>query len=254
MNADNNISWEPPEFPDLQEILQEARTDSNAGRYALALEKFLWFHHHALDYDEAYYGVRLSFALGYWHDLATKFSPAMDALHEVRDQAKQKLIEGIDSYHSFNEESAISKRLGEQISTRDLFLQIHNTNETLARKIYHLAQPVLIEFALFDICDHYLDATEAINKEIEQHQLLVKLYQNNPSYYKTNMPNDDGLDFVPLIHLEGCATIVALLIKLNRRNEATEIAWRIKYEGHNLKVDKIVDQALKGEFPSRHIH
>lgn len=40
--------WTPPEKPDPQAILQEARQDAMAKRYETALAKHLWFHEHVL--------------------------------------------------------------------------------------------------------------------------------------------------------------------------------------------------------------
>ena len=48
------------------EILSRGRAAALEGRHEDALRDFAWFHEHALEHDMAYYGVRLSFALGYW--------------------------------------------------------------------------------------------------------------------------------------------------------------------------------------------
>ncbi len=55
---------------DAQARLSAAHHDAHHGAYSQALEGFLWFHHHALEHEEGMRGVRHSFALAYWADLA----------------------------------------------------------------------------------------------------------------------------------------------------------------------------------------
>ena len=47
---------------DPKEVLREARQLVKSEQYAAALEKYIWFHDHALDADRALAGVRLSYA------------------------------------------------------------------------------------------------------------------------------------------------------------------------------------------------
>ena len=98
--------WTPPEKPDPQVILQEARTDAMAKRYEDALAKHLWFHQNALKHEPALYGVRLSFALSYWEKLGNKYPPALASLKAVRDEARQAVTtvkpkEAKELFHDF---------------------------------------------------------------------------------------------------------------------------------------------------------
>ncbi len=65
-----DAGWAPPENPDPQDILAQAKQDTASGRYEDALAKHLWFHENALEYRSSLYGVRLSFALGDWTKLS----------------------------------------------------------------------------------------------------------------------------------------------------------------------------------------
>ncbi|PQO47828.1 hypothetical protein [Blastopirellula marina] len=64
----NEPVWEPPENPDPSEVLRSAMFDRREGRYDVALAKYVWFFHHALEYKRGMSAVRLSFALSYWND------------------------------------------------------------------------------------------------------------------------------------------------------------------------------------------
>src|SRR4051812_34817029 len=80
--------WSPPVKPDPSSILQEAEADTRAGRFEDALQKHIWYHENALKFQRAQYGVRLSFALSAWWELASKYPPAMEALRRARDTAE----------------------------------------------------------------------------------------------------------------------------------------------------------------------
>jgi len=67
---------------DPRQVLDSARDNARNGRHAEALEDFIWFHDNALKHAPNLRGVRSSFALLYWHDLARGYPPAGAALHE----------------------------------------------------------------------------------------------------------------------------------------------------------------------------
>ena len=60
---------------DMQVYLNETQELVRQQRYAEALERFLWFHDHALEHNPGMAGVRLSFALSYWKNLGDVYPP-----------------------------------------------------------------------------------------------------------------------------------------------------------------------------------
>src|SRR5262245_14212562 len=96
-------AWKPPANPDPSKILAEAQADARAGRNADALAKHLWFHNNALKIQSTLYGVRLSFALGSWMDLAMQYPPAMQALTRTRDQAGARLRQAKGTREDFRD-------------------------------------------------------------------------------------------------------------------------------------------------------
>src|SRR5687768_379355 len=88
---------------DMQKYLQQTRSLQEEGKYQEALDRHLWFHDHALEHDEAMYGVRLSFALSSWQDLGKKYPPASKALEETRDKKAAVLKEGKGSKEIFHD-------------------------------------------------------------------------------------------------------------------------------------------------------
>lgn len=72
------------------EALTRARAAAAAGRHAEALRDLLWFHEHALDLEPSLYGLRLSFALGAWKDLADVYPPAMAELRAAKRRGEAR--------------------------------------------------------------------------------------------------------------------------------------------------------------------
>src|SRR4051812_26335409 len=83
--------WFPPENPEPKTILKEAKADTKEMRYEDALAKHIWFYQSAIAFDKALYGVRLSFALNDWWNLALQYPPAMEAMRSTRDATEEEI-------------------------------------------------------------------------------------------------------------------------------------------------------------------
>jgi len=75
-----------------------------------ALERFIWFHEHALEHDQSMYGVRLSFALSYWKSLGESYPPAQKALVKTRDDKAKLIREGRGSKNLFHDVMALNRK------------------------------------------------------------------------------------------------------------------------------------------------
>src|SRR5580693_7535945 len=107
--------WTPPADPKPIEILQSAVTDTRAGAHAQALDKFMWFHHHAIRIIPALAGVRLSFALQYWWNLSEVYPPALDALQKLRDNAEAACHDDRSNREIFLDLSSLNELLGDSV-------------------------------------------------------------------------------------------------------------------------------------------
>ncbi len=85
-------SLAPGQKPNLEGIRGEAKDLAAGGQYEPALQRHLWYHNHALEYDPNQRGVRLSFALTDWVELGRKYPKAKQALLEIRDGNTRKLV------------------------------------------------------------------------------------------------------------------------------------------------------------------
>jgi hypothetical protein len=129
-----------------QARLEAAMNAARQGDYEGALREHLWFHEHALEHDPAYYGVRLSFALGAWARLAKAHPPARDALIQVRDATARRLLRGEGGLRAFDEVEAINSELGDRRATYELFRQLREMQPGVADACADLAWETAADF------------------------------------------------------------------------------------------------------------
>lgn len=139
-----------------QERLRAARLGTLEGRYAEALSEYIWFHHHALAEQPALYGVRLSFALSHWKDLAEVYPLALVALHEVRDDKAKRLSAGELDRELFHDVEAINQYLGASSETAQLFEALDRNHPEFAQACSHLALEALVAAEKFNLAAKHI--------------------------------------------------------------------------------------------------
>lgn len=134
-----------------REALDTANQLAEEGKFPEALAKHIWFHDHALEIDRSYYGVRLSYALGYWIKLGEKYPPALVALLQIRDSKTSRLSSGETNRPLFNDVVAINHYLRQPAATVELFKRLDATHPEFAASLYDLVEEALVtthEYAL----------------------------------------------------------------------------------------------------------
>lgn len=234
--------WTPPENPDPQAILQEARADTEAKRYETALAKHVWFHEKALSIEPALYGVRLSFALSYWLELAKEYPPALTKMKELRDQARKNVMAGRDVRDSFHDMNAINDQLDEQSATKEVFETLDEKDPKTAKQVIDLAKPSLVRAKAYSLLGKYVAPKDDFAKMRETYRQLRK------------MSDDDHLggrhlDFVNRRFANDATTLVAILSVNDREKDAVEIAASARAEWDDSSFHAGLEKALKGVFP-----
>src|SRR5262245_56849046 len=130
---------------DPQERLKLAQAAADEGRYAEALREHIWIHEHALEHEPAFYGVRLSFALAYWVELAKVYPEARRALEEIRDRKIERLRRGEGDRGTFHDVESINEHLQCERSTSDLFTGMASDFPALASRCADLALAALVK-------------------------------------------------------------------------------------------------------------
>jgi len=234
--------WEVPKHPDPDKIYDEAQEDTKAYRYELALEKHVWFHHNALKYERSLYGVRLSYALSDWLDLAKVYPPALVKLQEVRDQAAHNVKNGVNPYAFFHDFKSINEELGENEQTVNLFQWLDFNQPKIAKKVYRLAQPALQADKEYNLSGKYLDSAV-------EYKYLVKKFRIRKAFEKKeNNPYLNG--FADNFFTHHVSTLVALLVINKRHSEARLMAEQGKQELENEEFWMALKSALQGQLPA----
>ncbi len=236
-------TWEPPESPDPRAILREARDDRDNGRYALALEKHVWFHENALDIRPSLTGVRTSFALFDWRQLANEYPPALEKLQQVRDRAAEAVRNG-SGFDAFRDFAGINRALGEQHRTIELFKWLDVNDPSAAESAYIVAEDVLVAAAEYTLCGKYIGGIDSYFDA--EYRYRIKLRAADDGSVGSDMNYRARKKFSYEIALQ-----VALLVKNDKSAEASEIVDRAlrDWEGH-LDEQQILD-AQGGVIPTR---
>lgn len=143
------------------DILNRGRTSALEGRHEEALRDLLWFHENALKHDRAYYGVRLSFAVGYWKELADLYPPALEALQSVKKQSEAALRRGEGGRDLFNDVVSINRELNRESDTYKLFLTLKRKHRASTRKFGDLAVEAIVGAGDFKLASECLPHPES---------------------------------------------------------------------------------------------
>jgi hypothetical protein len=157
---------------DPKEVLRQARQLVKSQQYAEALEKYIWFHDHALDFDRALVGVRLSYAIMEWVDLGEVYPPARRALEGVRNAKVESLAQGNCDAILFHDVASINRAFGQVERTRDLFKTIAAADHGIAEKCFSIALESLVQAKEFDLARSFMPDPQ---KEIDRFAIRLKL-------------------------------------------------------------------------------
>jgi len=239
--------WEPPPHPDPGKILGEAQNDANQGKFKIALEKHIWFHENALQIDQSYYGVRLSFALAYWVLLAEKYTPALDELISISDREEARIQKSNEccskAFHDFSSINEYLKRYEKVVS---LFVWLDESKPTVAKANFKFAKKSLI------VSKKYL----LVNKYIDPESELAS-YRNLYETAMSTLEEKDLGDEIKVFMKEGfiidASTLVAILTINGRQNEAQHIAIESQKVFQSPEFDRKLEKALSGVVPEQQL-
>ena len=124
---------------DMRKYLNDTQTLVRDGKHEEALERFIWFHYHALEHQPSMYGVRLSFALSYWKQLGDVYPPALTALKITRDYKTDLFVQNKGNRNLFHDVMALNRTLGQDIKTVDLFRTLDIDQADLAKECWDVA-------------------------------------------------------------------------------------------------------------------
>jgi hypothetical protein len=162
---------------DMQIYLNDTQELVRRGTYKEALDRFIWFHNHALENNPAMAGVRLSFALEYWKQLGVVYPPAMDAMTQIRDMKAFLLENGKGEVQLCSDVAALNRTLEQESKTVELFRMLDQQESPLTEKCWTMMKDPVINAKAYDLAKKYLgDPVRAFNK-------IKAMYEMNASMY-----------------------------------------------------------------------
>ncbi|MDJ0938341.1 MAG: hypothetical protein QNJ00_01125 [Woeseiaceae bacterium] len=240
----NDAAWSPPENPDPRAILDEARADRHAGRYAESLAKHVWFHDNALKLDRALAGVRLSFALSDWKQLADRYPPALARMREIRDRDERRVMENKADYNAFHDAVRLNEYLKETDRTVHLFRWLDENDPELAERSFSVARDTLIASGELDLCAKYVGDLESYREELEtllERQEVMRQAVGGASAERTTDRLRNHLAYDLL-------TDIATLVMIGRLDQARAMVELARAEFGDVDPATI-EAAMNGELP-----
>jgi hypothetical protein len=243
MTTPSIARWSPPANPDADQIYNEAAKDRRAKRYDDALAKTLWFHEHALTHAPSMKGVRVSFALNEWLNLAESYPPAMEAMKTARDRAEEKVRTGVDIAQPLQDATALNRELEDTARNVALFTWLDANHSEQARANFPLALSSLVEAHEYKMCGKYIDAGQIFDSAANLYRTMNEQGKLLPEEAR-QMRSFAGIRFKTEV-----ATVVAVLSVNDRHDEAQRIADAARGVLDDADTRAALDAALKGKFP-----
>src|SRR2546425_1883216 len=196
---------------DALQVLRDAREAAWLGAHSEALEKYLWFHHHALEHSPALAGVRLSYAISEWVELGNAYPPALEALESIQSSNLRLLKEGSCDRLRFHEFASINRYLGRFELTTTLFAELTEHQPEFARICFRDALPALVRTRSFALARRFVSSP---NERLDDHLAQFATVLNT----RQRTDHDDVLIGVFATHLRH---LLSIFEELGENEEAS---------------------------------
>jgi len=232
-------------------VLMAARTDAREGRHAEALDKFVWFFDHALEYDPSLVDFKLSVAVTDWGKLAAEHPPAMEQLVARRDAAAARVSSSdrTAAVAAFQEMAAINRALHRQTSTATVFQQLHAANSPIAADVFSSAIPGLVLAGDYKTAGAYIAPERDYDSYRAERQ--QSLLESSARQAQSSSPATAVIEqqFYEKRFANQVATLIALTVLNDRPDEAASIAKKALDELDDTSFDYLFEHALDGVLP-----
>ena len=214
---------------------------SELGRNDEALREYLWCFDEGAKHDPAYRGVRVSFLLGFIARLARlggSFPPALDALVERRDAAKQRILDGETGDEAARVFARINDALGEGDATLALFDSLKDNDvlhATAARILVREAFDLLVDAKRYGEIVSYLDVPGRAAFHLGLFDDAAQREKENDANFGEAMlkAQRDALTLLTRQSVAGCYEV---LVGVREYEEATSIAGQLIERVHDAET------------------
>lgn len=223
---------------DMQKYLIDTREMVKVKNYKDALERFIWFHEHVLEYDKSMAGVRLSFALSDWKSLAKVYPPAMTSLIDIRDKNTNQIINNLDVAKLFQDVRAINRVLNQNSKTIELFQFLVKNKFDVAKECWPYVKDALFEAKQYDLI------SKLIENPLQEYSIIKERYDRNLESYKNEkIEVEHMISYDKKRFTEKCIQLIQYSHSINDPKSSTEI-----YDKAISVIDSdLLREALKAE-------
>jgi serine/threonine protein kinase len=177
----------PGEKPDLQKILDEAKTLMEEHKYEESLQRHLWHFNHAAEFGDSYQSVvRLTSGLSDWEELGRRYPKAKQALIEIRDSRTQQLAAGQGYAEMLHEVQAINHELQADDDTVALIKTVHAKDPKLTRQNYFWMEDLLLQKGEYDLLldcmpqTRFESARRGFEMQLASQQRMAEIRKQHP--------------------------------------------------------------------------
>ena len=215
------------------EDLQDIRRLVTEGKHEEALQKHLWFHEESKS-STGMGGVRLSFALSQWAELAQVYPPALTALQGVRDDNEAKLLRGTGGFKEFHDFSAINRVLKDTGRTYQVYLQLDDKHPDVAKQCFNVTLDLIVTNKNYELFAKYGgDPIVRFEQIRNMREMNLGMTRSNPK-----MDNARFREYTDKSFTDKTAQLIEILIALQRLDEAREIQKRAQAYFPNERIER----------------
>jgi hypothetical protein len=201
----------------MQKYLSDTEDMVKEKKYQEANERFVWFQDSSLHYEKAMTGVRLSFALSAWKDLAEIYSPALESMKSMRDHKTKLLVDSNASPKLFTDVVSLNRELSEDEKTIALFEIINNTDIDKAKTCFISAKEILFKKKKYDIIKDFIGNPVNEFKAIKtQRNSMLKPLNDKKKY-------ESLLSHINTHFVERCLALIKFSVAVDDMNAAKKI-------------------------------
>jgi hypothetical protein len=216
-----------------KDSLEKARVALAGGDYAAASELYEYFFDHALETDKSFYGVRLSYCLDEWAEVAKKYPPARVRLEEKMAAALAQ-FDKTRKPEYFHDYYAICRSLDCVDKAVEKFLAYHNSDSLLAQNIFRFVRGDLVAAKQWDVCGTYLqDSAKVYRKFLEAFDGTMK--------YGREKDHDETISFAKDWFVENMTDLLLVLKHTGRHEEAEAIQEQMSLELMTRDMPELAD-------------
>ncbi|MGL1956344.1 MAG: hypothetical protein OCD00_03355 [Colwellia sp.] len=237
-----------PQVPiDLRKLRSNASKDMQNKNYAMALAKRVWFHQHALEVNEHYSAVRLSYGLMDWAKLGDIYPPAKTLLRYTANHAKYALMANPKDSTLLHEYISINEVLKRTDQSINLFKWLDTNHPKIASRNFYYFKDVLTKHELFSLYNKHLRPNVDYSQMASNYVRAIDTSKRE--VYGDKNKSQEMLARDTKYFIYNVSRLVTILVINERMDEAKIIVKKAMLELTSDEFTLSLNNALKGQLP-----